>query len=252
MRPLDRARQWLNRHGLHVARYNPDASLDVFLTALLAHLQIETVLDVGAHVGEFGSRLRRLGYAGQIISFEPVAASYASLAHQAARDERWVTHQVALGRSDGHQPITVPAASVLASFRPFVATLPSALQGVGDLRLETVQVARLDSFPVAGRTLLKLDTQGWDLEVLEGATGILSAVLAVQTELSVLPLYEGAPTMLEALPRLRELGFVPSAMFPVLRDEHLRLREFDCVLVREHAHLPHTLSDATTQASTPS
>ena len=65
--------------GLHVGRYPPVDSLAYHLKTLLRQLEIDCVLDVGAHEGEFSGFLRDLDYAGEIISFEPVAASFAKL-----------------------------------------------------------------------------------------------------------------------------------------------------------------------------
>jgi hypothetical protein len=89
------------------------------------------------------------------------------------------------------------------------------------------------------RVYLKLDTQGWDVEVFAGAAGCLDRVVAMQSELSVQPLYEGMPSYQEALEVYSAAGFEVSGMFPLVRDAALRLIEFDCVLVRPEAQAIH-------------
>jgi hypothetical protein len=79
---------------------------------------------------------------------------------------------------------------------------------------------------------LKMDTQGWDLEVIRGAEACLPRIAALQSEMSVVPIYEGMPSYLDMLRELHGRGFEPAAMFPVSRQADLRLIEFDCVLVR--------------------
>jgi hypothetical protein len=86
------------------------------------------------------------------------------------------------------------------------------------------------------RPYLKLDTQGFDMEVLKGATQSLSEFRALQTEASIKPLYQGMPDYREVVEYLSSAGFDLSAMFPVSHDDALRLIEFDCVMVnRSHA-----------------
>ena len=51
------------------------------------------------------------------------------------------------------------------------------------------------------RVYLKLDTQGTDLDVVEGASGALEAVDALQSEVAVRPIYEGVPELAQSLAR---------------------------------------------------
>ena len=77
--------------GLHVGRYPPVDSLAYHLKTLLRELEIDCVLDVGAHHGEFAGFLRDLDYTGQIISFEPVRSSFEALARARASDRSWMS-----------------------------------------------------------------------------------------------------------------------------------------------------------------
>ena len=86
--------------------------------------------------------------------------------------------------------------------------------------------------PGPQRLFLKLDTQGYDLEVLRGATATLSRVVALQSEISFVPIYAGMPSWRESIQRIGELGFAVTGIFAVSRDASLRLVEADCVFVR--------------------
>ena len=83
---------------------------------------------------------------------------------------------------------------------------------------------------------LKLDTQGHDLEALKGAGQVLAQVAALQTEATVVPIYEGAPTYQEMIAYLLERGFAMSGIFPNNSGHFPRLIEFDCYMISE-AHL---------------
>lgn len=207
------------------------------LRAVLESRAIDCVLDVGAHSGGFGALLRELGYAGEIVSFEPGAEAFAALVSRAREDPRWQVQRLALGRTEGTARLNVARAANFASFLVPTAFSVERFRESAIDHAEEVPVRRLDAVfaPAGRRVLLKTDTQGWDLEVIEGARGCLDSVLALQVELAVRPLYEGAVGWLDALAVLRELGFRPAQLTSVGRDGELGLLELDCLLVRDGA-----------------
>jgi FkbM family methyltransferase len=200
---------------------------------------IERVLDVGAWTGGFPRTLRGVGFEGPIASFEPVQQSFEELSAAAADDSAWEAHRLALGERDGDAEIGVPERSDFASFqRPseYAAALPGA--PAAPERHERVELRRLDSIwdelvpPGEGALMLKIDTQGYDRQVIEGAGERLAEVAVLQLELAVMPLYKGVAGWLEQLDDLAASSFAPSGLFPVTRDPMLRLVELDAVLVR--------------------
>jgi FkbM family methyltransferase len=233
----------LARMGFYLERFPRTNTLDAHLLRLFATLEINCVLDVGAYRGDYGRQLRALGYRGRIVSFEPIAENYAHLAEQCRRDRDWQAHQLALGVEEGSKTINVLSGSTFTSFlQPSGYGREQFATKMQLERTEVVTVKRLDSLfdaCVAGidrpRVLLKMDTQGYDMLVLEGAGRRLDEVRAVQTELSVQPLYEGMSTDLTtALPALRERGFELSGLYPISWDprDGLCVVEFDCLLCR--------------------
>lgn len=205
---------------------------------------IDCVLDVGANTGQFHDLLRdRVKYDGPIHSFEPVSANVSTLRARAASDPAWRIWPWALGRASHTDTITVYSSPGLSSL------LPADLEAMHKLlpRSDTVAtgteqviVRRLDEVFAevtaewgVRNVFLKLDTQGYDLDVIEGARATLASVAALQTELSVLPIYERIPDYRVALKRLNELGYAISGIFPVTHDHALRIIEMDCVMVRD-------------------
>jgi FkbM family methyltransferase len=214
------------------------------LRHLLAQLGVTTVLDIGANTGGYRDLLRRyIGYNGRIVSFEPVPSVFAALRAQAAGDAQWSGHQMALGDSDGELAINVTSRSTMSSFLP---RDEARLQHLGYAHLlnvtevvatERVPVRRLDGVfdAVVGdrgeRVFLKCDTQGYDLKVMAGAEAILPSIVAVQIELSIKPVYTGAPAYVEVMERMSALGFDVTGIFPVRQDELSRILNFDCVMI---------------------
>jgi FkbM family methyltransferase len=235
-----RLRRWGRALGVDVAPVRQQATLSTHLLRVFERLAIDAVLDVGAHRGEYASSLRRIGYRGAIVSFEPIQEVHAALARAAEGDDRWATHRLALSDRDGTATLHVASGTGFSSFHAFSEAAGRLYPDLSVARTEEVPVRRLDGFLAEAtahlrdpRLFLKMDTQGHDLAVLEGARGALGSVLALQSEASVEPLYEGVPALPDFLARLRDLGFRPSGFFPVARDaDDLRLVEVDVVAVR--------------------
>jgi hypothetical protein len=109
-------------------------------------------------------------------------------------------------------------------------------------RTEEVEVLRLDALLAKhcaerpdAKIYLKLDTQGFDLQVIAGIGEWRNRILAMQSEISMLPLYEGMPTYAKSIETFGDLGFDVTGLFPVSRDEMLRVIEFDCTLISKRA-----------------
>ena len=166
---------------------------------------IDCVIDVGANKGQFGKLIRRqVGFTGPILSFEPVAATFAELKKASHGDSAWQCFNIALGALTDRIPINVTNSDSFSSFLP-----PRAVSGfVGSNAIISTQecaIERLDEWiedqgiPYS-RCYLKLDTQGFDLNVLQGATGIIDRIPALQTELSFVPIYDSMPDFREIPP----------------------------------------------------
>ncbi len=214
------------------------------LSQLFKLLAVDCVIDVGANIGQYHEFLRlHMEYAGEIVSFEPVQEMYDTIARRSAVDPKWAVHKLALGDADRAATINVLAERTLTSLLP---RNEQSLRSMGyekyvretELeRTEAVEVRRLDglidSIVHAGRRVfLKSDTQGYDMQVIRGASGCLDRLLAIQVELPVREVYQGAGNYLEALAELTAMGFDPTGFFPVQRDRTLRVVNVDAVLVR--------------------
>jgi hypothetical protein len=77
-----------------------------------------------------------------------------------------------------------------------------------------------------------MDTQGFDLEVFAGAQEVIHTFVGLQSELSVVPFYEGAPDWLRAIEIYKQAGFVLSTLFANNDEWFPQLREIDCVMYR--------------------
>jgi FkbM family methyltransferase len=215
-------------------------SLRRHLQFLFSRLDVNCVMDVGASVGSFAKLLRSFGYSGWLFSFEPVPSAFAQLEEAASQDERWRAFNLALGSREEVRSIKIAQGSVFSSFlEPSDYSRDLFPQWSPVMNEEAVTVRTLDSIAPEcldgisdPRVFLKADTQGWDLEVLRGATTTLADVVATQLEISVKPLYESMPGYREAIEYLEDRGYELTGLFPVVRDHWLRLVELDCVMIK--------------------
>ncbi|MEZ6128496.1 MAG: FkbM family methyltransferase [Planctomycetaceae bacterium] len=198
-------RQLRNR-GRRVTRYP--------LMKFLNDFNIDCVLDVGATVGQYAQEIRSLGYDGRIESFEPISAAFSKLTAAAAADSKWRAHAHALGNATEMMEINVSANSPSSSFLPLNADLATGSIDLKTVSTETVQIRRLDDVftEIVGSSrnvYLKVDTQGYESRVLDGAEKSLASIAMVQMELSLVTNYDGELLIEEMMQRMRALGFAP-------------------------------------------
>lgn len=231
-----------SRFGYEIVRteWMQDRVFANHLGALFAKLDVECVLDVGANRGQYRKFLRdAVGYDGWIVSFEPLQSNVHFLNLSAKSDSRWVIHGFALGGQNTHMDINVMKSDNFSSFLDPDNSVVDQFgkENVID-RKEHVEIRRLDSvlpglrakYPMRN-VYLKMDTQGFDLEVVEGAGDDLANICALQTELSVRKIYDGMPDYQRVLRTLQHKGFDITGMFPVSSDSALRVIEFDCIMM---------------------
>jgi FkbM family methyltransferase len=173
---------------------------------------VRVVIDVGANEGQYATRLRRAGFDGRIVSYEPGHGAFARLKANARDDPAWECHQLALGDRDGTVTLNVAADSEGSSLLQVLDREVLNSPGSAFVDSEDVRLARIDSV-LSGLSLgdrpiyLKLDTQGSELAILSGAPEALERSELVEAELSLVPLYRGGPLFDEVIDFLDERGF---------------------------------------------
>jgi FkbM family methyltransferase len=199
------------------------------------------ILDVGANEGEFVDELRRHGYAGEVISFEPRREAFARLEKHASMDARWTPLQVALGPDRRDVSINISENGVSSSVLPMQGMHVEAAPESTYVRVEQVRQERLDDIVLPrlsdrDSVAMKLDVQGYEAAVLQGAPRLLDRIAALHLELSLAPVYEGQAEWRELAGGLQQLGFELWALEPVFTDPATgRTLQVDIVMYRSCA-----------------
>ena len=200
--------------GVDLKRYNVQTSEAAKMQRLLAYHNIDLVFDVGANIGQYAKLLRELGYSGRIVSFEPLSSAYSQLKAVSKKEPLWeIAPQTAIGNQEGEITINIAGNSQSSSALPMLdAHLESAPESAYS-GSETVKLSRLDTIAkdyIKSETksiFLKIDVQGLEKQVLEGATAILPLVKGIKLELSLVPLYEGQVLFKEMIDIIEKLGY---------------------------------------------
>ncbi len=209
--------------GYEIKRVVPHKTFGFSLQRLLSDHQVNTVLDVGANVGGYAMFLRKLGYRGKIISFEPLSVAYDQLVENAKNDSEWnVAPKMAIGNFDGEIVINISNNLVSSSILEMLPLHKKNAPDSAYCSSERVAIHRLDTvaFPYLNhnRVFLKADVQGYEKRVLEGAEKIFDQITGIQLELSFAPLYEGQELFLEMVNFLDRYGFSLYSVNPGFTD----------------------------------
>lgn len=212
------------------------------LRRFLSHFAVDCLFDVGANRGQYARMVRTYAnYSGLILSFEPNPAVFAELKRNAKSDRNWHVFNMALSDFDGSASFNIMAADQFSSLKT-----PSGEQdeifssrNVVERTVE-MECRRLSSLLPElmtqhdfSRPFLKMDTQGHDLSVCEGAGDVLTRFLGVQTELGVRPIYDGGTNYRTMIEWLEAKAFVPNAFFANNKGHFPRLVEMDGIFVNQ-------------------
>jgi len=233
-------RKLARRFGFDISPFPGSAPHWERLIKTLSIHNIDCVFDIGANTGQYAQAIRTNGYAGEIVSFEPLSGIRATLEEHAARDPHWtIAPQTAVGAEIGQVEINISGESDMSSILALDAMAHERLASTRATTREQVPVTTLSSILEAHTSgaqtiFVKSDTQGYEDQVLDGIGNSWDRIAGLQLELSMQPIYDGQPDHLPLLNRLAEKGFRPHLVIPGYWSRHYgRMLEYDAVFFRD-------------------
>lgn len=199
--------------GYDVMKYEFTSNPETLKKKIFQSYGIDLILDVGANSGQFGNYLRSsLEYAKKIISFEPQISAYKKLTINSQKDKLWEIHNYALGSKVGDEEINTAGNSYSSSILQMLPSHEKAAPESIYIGKEQIQIKTIDSifkkiYTSKNNVLLKIDTQGFEEEVLKGATTSLQFINTIQLEMSLIPLYKGQLLFNEMYQWLNQKGY---------------------------------------------
>lgn len=178
---------------------------------VLAALQLNTIVDIGANRGQFALCVRRLYPQAQIFSFEPLSKPARTWTRNFAADPRARLFNKAIAAQTGSATMHVSRWDVSSSLLPFAQAQHDNFPLTEEASREEVQTTTLeaciDAEAIREPALLKLDVQGYELTALQGCGALLDKFKYVYVEASFIELYVGQALATEVVSFLFDRGF---------------------------------------------
>ena len=229
-----------NLVGLNIERYRPLVGTQAEIYNAIKKVKTNIIFDIGANTGQFGLEVRQRGYEGKIISFEPLTIARKKLLENVSGDISWIVHdRTAIGDYMGVIEINISKNSFSSSVLPMLNSHSDVEPNSVYIGSEKTSVITLDSIAdkyldKSSNCFIKIDTQGYEWQVLNGAYKTLSKAKGIICELSLLPLYDGQQLWREIIERLEEEGFVLWALHKAFSDKNNgRTLQLDGVFLRK-------------------
>ena len=240
MSAIDLIKHSLRKAGWQISRLTTMSSYALQTVKIIKSQNINVVIDIGANTGQFGTELRAFGYQGKLVSFEPLPDAHHSLSNQAKHDDKWHVHpRCAVGDTTGSIQINVAGNSVSSSVLPMLDShLNSAPQSKYTHSISADMIT-LDSIftqycKPSDNVLIKIDTQGYEWHVLDGAKYSIQACKGLLLEMSLVPLYANQHLWLDVLERLHSLNFELVNMQPAFIDDQTgHTLQFDGLFIKK-------------------
>jgi hypothetical protein len=215
----------LSGYKISNLKYIYDSELN--LVKSLNFFKIQSIIDVGANEGQFILRLLKKGFYGNVISFEPTTEAYNKLLLNAKKKRysfSWkIAERCGLGSDNFSDNIYVSENSESSSLLKILPKHTNLKPLSKAISTEKINIQKLDNFYKSFEELqknifLKIDTQGYEMEVLKGAKMTLELITALIVEVSLVKLYDNQPSWLEIVNFLKEKNFIVWSIDRVMGD----------------------------------
>jgi len=229
----------INKINSDYINYPVQNTNEGILINTIEKLQIDLLLDIGANNGDWALEIRENGYAGKIYSFEPQSVPFKQLELLSSKDQKWHTFNYGLGNSNNEKIINISKNSVSSSILPMLKKHEKAEPNSVYRGKEKIKIRKLDSIHQSiitknEKVFLKLDTQGYEFDILKGSVQFMEKISGIQIEMSLKKLYKGELDFSEMKKFLNEIGFVLIHIHDGFKDKNTgELLQVDALFQRE-------------------
>lgn len=218
---LERSKRQLGKlTGLHikVKRFTASASEPKRVAMLLKDQGIDLVIDIGANTGQFAESLYDFGYRGRTISFEPVPDAHREISARSSAYPEWtVAERMAIGEKDGEIEFHITDDTKFSSVLPIEDSYSAHNTKSAIVKKELLPIHQLDSVIdkyapgwEQATILLKIDTQGYEQQVISGAAKVMAKAKGLKIEIPIYKIYQDAQLgFYETLRFVEQEGFQP-------------------------------------------
>ncbi|MBK7105837.1 MAG: FkbM family methyltransferase [Ignavibacteriae bacterium] len=204
----------------------------------LQNMNINTIIDVGANNGEFAQKINKILPEVEIHSFEPLKECIEELKENLVGIKKIKFYNYALGEKDEEKIFYHNQFAPSSSFLEMKDLHKNAFPYTSTVFEEKVSVKKLDNFIneliKSKEILLKIDVQGYELNVLKGGYKFLNEVKIIILEVSFHELYKDQPLFNDIYTYLVEKGFNYYGNFEQLIDPHNgQILQADAIFIKQ-------------------
>ena len=189
----------------------------------LQNFGINTIIDVGANEGQFIQKITRILPHIQIYAFEPLKESFTRLKEIVKNSKKIIVYNFALGDEEKETVINLNEYSPSSSLLELTDLHKDAFPITKNVEQEKIFVKVLDEIAndleLKKKVMMKLDVQGFELNVLRGSENTLKNVDIILIETSFYELYKNQPLFKDIFDFLSDRGFNYFGSFEQLYDE---------------------------------
>jgi len=231
--------KFLSLFNLRIEKISKNERIEDVLSFLLSKLKIDTALDVGANEGQFAKKLRNIGYKEKIISFEPLSKVFYNLKKESDKDKNWQVFNIAVGDQDGETIINESNYSLSSSILPMSKLHLEAKKNSNYIGKQKASIKKIDTFIdsenlIKNNLFLKIDTQGFEYQVINGSIKNLKNIRAILCELTLVELYEGQKLWLEIVELLAANNFeIWSLEKGFQNSKNKQILQIDCIFLNK-------------------
>lgn len=222
------------KRGYEIIRLRFGRHLLDDLEVLLSGIDNPVIFDVGANVGQTSLQYISKFPAARVYAFEPNPVAFNEMRQSVSGHPQVTVYNLALGRAEGSAPLNLMENSVGSSLLDIDPGAPSydwtIKKGTVEVPTQTVDSV-CDEYQINEINLLKIDTQGSELAVVEGAVGALLSrrIKLVLLEVNFVPLYKGQPSFSVLNDRLNTLGYQLVDFYNKYRNQNRQLAWCDAL-----------------------
>ena len=184
-----------------------------YIVRTLIHYKIDLVLDVGANTGQFSEKIINFGYEKKIISFEPMSKAYKELCLKSKGYENWEIHdRIGIGKKKETKILNISKNSVSSSVLEIKKIHLEQEPNLRFINKEKINLISLNELLKKKkfknkRIFLKIDTQGYEKEIIKGASKVLNRLHCIMLETSITPMYKGEESYKKIIEFMKKKGF---------------------------------------------
>jgi len=203
---------FLKLFNLKINRITLSNDFYFYIVKTLKNFKIDLLIDVGSNEGQFAKKIIEFGYTNQIISFEPIKSIHKKLYENSKKYKNWTSKRLGFGKINSLKSINISQNSVSSSIlqiKKIHTEIEPHSKFVGK---EKIRIIKLDNFLnkkkfSKKKIFLKIDTQGYEKNIILGSKKVLKQISCIMLELSLTPLYKNEASFFEMVNLLKKFGF---------------------------------------------